>query len=151
MIFETLNRTEGMGLVVINGQLTVAVFETSSQTVIRTSAGGDNTSFVVAEGVQDVVDRFTARGIRFVHLTRKRDGNPVFINVKHIVGIYERGGFTTIRTNAAGEHAEHAVTETIPEATDKITEDSASARDTGVDAPANAPKAKRSSAKKSAD
>lgn len=119
MEFRKFTRTEGKGSVVLNSSHAVAVFATAPHTVIRTAAGGENTSFVVTEDIKKVVDELVSCGERFIQVTRTKDAKPLFINAAHVVGVYERSGSTAIRTTS-GEHAEHAVSESIGEIEKKL-------------------------------
>ncbi|KQS90857.1 MULTISPECIES: hypothetical protein [unclassified Rhizobium] len=112
-MFTNLTRTEGKGAVYINAELVVAVFSAQAKTVIRTAAGGENTSFVVSELADDVVKRLSAAGATFITFTRRKDGGAIHFNAKQVVGIYQRADATVIRTTAGGEHAEFVVPESI--------------------------------------
>ena len=121
-MFTKLSRTDGKGEVHLSGHWTVAVFETQAKTVIRTAAGGDSTSFVVIAPVEDVVRQLSESGAKFIRLTRKKAGDPLYVNVSQIVGVYERADATVIRTTAGGEPAEHAVSESASEVEAKLSE-----------------------------
>lgn len=123
MTLTKLNRTEGKGSVLVNGQNVVAIYEAQGQTVLRTSAGGENISFVVSEAAKDVVDHLRKAGCAFVELTRNKDDKPLYLNVSQIVGVYARpDGLTIVRTTAAREHAEYVVPETVNVIESKVSE-----------------------------
>jgi Holliday junction resolvase len=123
MKFTKLSRTEGKGSVLLNGHHAVAVYQAQGQTIIRTTAGGENASFVVSEDATDVIGHLTKAGCTFVELTRVKDAKPLYLNASQIVGVYARQqGFTTVRTTAAGDHAEYVVPETPTVVEGKLSE-----------------------------
>lgn len=151
MTLTKLNRTEGKGSVLVNGQNVVAIYEAQGQTVLRTSAGGENISFVVSEAAKDVVDHLRKAGCAFVELTRNKDDKPLYLNVSQIVGVYARpDGLTIVRTTAAREHAEYLVSETVNVIESKVGEanqPAMTARNSAVSVISdllNSPKARRS-------
>ena len=113
MQFTKLTRTEEKGVVHVYGKLVVVVFEAKGTTVIRTSAGGDNASFVVSEAADDVVKQLSVSGAVYLSLTHRKSGGNMHFNLEQIVGVYERSGTTVIRTTAGGDHAEYAVPESL--------------------------------------
>ncbi len=114
-MFARLTRHEGKGFLLVNAAHAVLIFDARGKTVIRTTATGENINFVVEDSVEDLVKRLTSLKLRFIRVTRRKDSRPLFFNVDHIIGIYERTGATTIRTAAAGENAEYPVIETLDE------------------------------------
>ncbi len=112
-MFVKLSRTEGKGKLLLNGSLVVAVFETGGHTVIRTSAGGEDTSFIVTESAQLVAEKFGSVGVNLVALTHKNDSSPVQLNGPQIVALYERSDASVVRTTSDGEYANFPVAETI--------------------------------------
>lgn len=117
-MFTKFTRPEGKGSLVLNSGHVVIIFETQQQTaeqqtVVRTTAGGENINFVVAKPIEEVVSQLSACGETFIRVNRSGDGRALFINIGQIVGVYERGGLATIRTTASGIHAEYTVIESI--------------------------------------
>lgn len=112
-MFTKLSRTEGKGDVHLNANSVVAVFASQAKTVIRTAAGGENTSFVVSELTDNVIKQLSAGGAKFITLTRRKDGGQMHFNLGQVVGIYQRADATIVRTTAGGEHAEFIVRETL--------------------------------------
>lgn len=112
-MFTKLTRTEGKGQLLLDGNLVVAIFETKGQTVVRTAAGGESASFVVSESADHVAEQLSASGARLVDFTRGKDGVTMRFNLAQIVGVYERGENSVIRTTAGGEHAEFVVAESL--------------------------------------
>ncbi|MEQ1956686.1 hypothetical protein [Mesorhizobium sp. CN2-181] len=113
MTFTRLTRPEGKGPLILKGDQAVVVFDAHEKTVVRTTAGTENITFVVTEGASHVVDQLSASGITFIAVTRRSDNRSLFINVGQIVGVYERTGVTIIRTTAIGEYAEYPVSESV--------------------------------------
>lgn len=112
-MFTKLTRTDGKGIVHLNAQSVVAVYASQTKTVIRTAAGGENTSFVIAESTEDVVKHLSAAGVQFITLKRRKDGGQMHFNRSQTVGIYQRADATIVRTTASGEHAEFMVRESL--------------------------------------
>ncbi len=113
MTFVRLTRPEGKGSLILNGGRAVLIFDARGKTVVRTTAGGENTSFVVTESAEDVVNRLSSQGMTFIKVARRSDSRVLFINADQVAGVYERTGLTMVRTTAAGEHAEYTVLETL--------------------------------------
>jgi hypothetical protein len=120
MLFAKLVRTDGKGELFLDGNLVVAVFETKGQTVVRTAAGGENTSFVVSETAHEIAEKLSSLGVRLIKLTRNKDGGAIHFNVSQIVAVYQRTDNAVVRTTAGGEHAEYVVAEEMSAAVDVV-------------------------------
>ena len=112
-MFVKLSRAEGKGSALINFDSVVAIFASQTKTIVRTTAGGDNTSFVVTENTDEAARKLAEAGARFVSLTRRRGGAKAYFNLGQVVGIFQRGDETVVRTTGSGEHADYVICETV--------------------------------------